>query len=69
MKSNKIDVDGVTSVTKMAFEEDPSKADMATELAKACVDVTDGDRCEAIAKIFQCAHSTAKERGLTFDLM
>lgn len=67
MKNNQVDVDGVTSITKMAFVEDATKVQMATELAKACISVTDTDRCEAAAKIYECGHTTAKDKRLSFD--
>lgn len=67
MKNNQVDVDGVTSVTKMAFENDAAKVQTATELAKACVGVTDTDRCEAAYKIFECGRKVAMDKGLNFD--
>lgn len=43
---------------------DPAKVDAAREVGQACADVTDGDRCEAAIKIFQCLHETAVAKGL-----
>lgn len=47
----------------LATKIDPSKADAAREVGAACVDVTDGDRCEAALKILTCVHDTAVAKG------
>lgn len=66
MKNNQVDVEGVKSVTTMAFDGDAAKIEMVTGFAKACVGITDADRCEAIAKILDCGHTAAKDKGISF---
>lgn len=69
MKNNQPDVEGTASVATMAFDGDAAKVKIARDLAVACASVTDTDRCEAAAKIFQCGRDTAKSLGLSFDDM
>lgn len=56
-------------VAKTAYGGDASRMEFAREMATSCADVTDGDRCEAAAKIFACTKNLAVARGLTPDDM
>lgn len=67
MKNNLPDIDGTVSIATMAYDGDEAKVKVARDLAAACSTVTDADRCEAAAKIFQCGRDTAKSLGLSFD--
>lgn len=66
-KDNHVDMDGVANVASMAFDGNPSKIQVARDLANECADVTDDDRCEAAAKILECGQKAAKSKGLTFE--
>lgn len=57
-----MDLDGSVA---LATKIDPSKADMAREIGAPCVDVTDGDRCEAAFKVFHCLHESAIAKGVS----
>ncbi|XP_055300742.1 general odorant-binding protein 28a-like [Sitodiplosis mosellana] len=68
IKDNHVDIDSVANVAAMAFDGNPSKIQVAKDLANECADVTDDDRCEAAAKIMECGQNAAKTRGIiTFD--
>lgn len=67
MKNNKIDIESVIAIAKKAFDDDATKVQMARDLANDCADITDGDRCEAAIKVFECGHISAKSRGMTFE--
>lgn len=67
MKDNKVDVEGVVNVAKMAYDGDAEKEKKARELANDCLSATDADRCEAAAKIFDCGHQAFKTRGFSFE--
>lgn len=41
--------------------------EIAREIANACLDVTDGDRCQAAVKIFECMHKDAQSKGISHD--
>lgn len=43
--------------------KDATKKDEAGEIADACADVTDDDRCEAAEKVWQCIVNEAETRG------
>lgn len=47
----------------MAFDKDKKKIQQTREIATACADVTDDDRCEAVFQIFQCGVRVGKEKG------
>lgn len=61
---NKLDVNGVVGMVKNAFGDDPEVVKTATEIATACSNETDGDRCEAVVKIMQCTDKEVKARGI-----
>lgn len=67
MKNNQPDVEGTVAVATMAFDGDADKVEVARHLATTCAGITDGDRCEAAAKIVECGRSAAKDRGISFD--
>lgn len=67
MKDNHVDIEGVSHVAAMAFDGNPSKIQVAKDLANDCADVTDDDRCEAAHKIMECGEKAAKSRGLSFE--
>lgn len=69
MKNNQVDVEGTVNIASMAFDGDASKVQVARDLANECASVTDADRCEAAAKIFECGREAAKSKGLKFDDM
>lgn len=54
-------------MTKIAFDGDAAKMDLAREFATHCADATDGERCEAAFKIFGCMKALAISKGLTPD--
>lgn len=60
-KGNKLDLDGSVA---LAVKINPAKADLARELGSPCVDITDGDRCEAAFKVFHCLHESAIAKGI-----
>lgn len=61
VKENKLDLEaGVALAAKI----DASKTDLAREIGSACVDVTDGDRCEAAMKILHCLKDSAIAKGV-----
>lgn len=62
-----MDIEGVAQVAAMAFDGNPSKIQVAKDLANECVNITDDDRCEAAAKIIDCGQNAAKSKGLTFE--
>lgn len=62
-----MDIEGVGSVAAMAFDGNLSKIQVAKDLANACAEVTDDDRCEAASKIMDCGQNVAKSKGLTFE--
>lgn len=66
MKDNKVNVDGVIALAKMAFDDDAAKLKTAESIATDCVGATDGDRCEASFKILECTVNAHKTRGLEF---
>lgn len=41
-------------MAKMAYSGDEERAKKARDLATDCAAITDADRCEAAAKIFDC---------------
>lgn len=61
IKGNKLDLDGSVA---LAVKMDPSKGDLAREIGSPCVDITDGDRCEAAMKVLQCLHENAVAKGV-----
>lgn len=66
-QGNKLDVEGAVAIVEKAYDGDASKLQLAREVATACADVTDGDRCEAAFKIFECSHKIALDKGLGPD--
>lgn len=69
LKDNKLVIEAVVGVAKKMFDGDAAKMDLAREFATGCADITDGDRCEASFKIFECIKGAAKAKGLTSDDM
>lgn len=67
MKDNKANEEGAAAIAKLAFDGDAAKIQTARDLAQACADVTDADRCEAAFKIFECGHNAVKAKGTTFE--
>lgn len=60
IKDNNLDLEGsVALVAKI----DLSEVGAAQKVGQACVDITDGDRCEAAVKILTCTHKTAVAKG------
>lgn len=54
----------------MAFGADDIKVTYAREIATECNSVTDDDRCEAAAKLYECSVAAAKKRNIEFkDLL
>lgn len=62
MKNNKLDPDAAVALWLKNHPETNEGA--AREVAAQCVDVTDGDRCEAAYNIFHCLHDAAVAKGL-----
>ncbi|XP_031638586.1 general odorant-binding protein 19d-like [Contarinia nasturtii] len=69
MKNNMLDVERAVELAEMAFNGDTTKVNTARELANECSGVTDGDRCDAAVKLFECGHMAIKSRGITFENM
>lgn len=69
MKSNQVDIEGISNVASMAFDGNASKMKVALDIANECSDVTDEDRCEAAHKIFECGHNAALSKNLSFEDM
>lgn len=67
VENNRLDVEKTVALAGMAFDEDPTKMQVARELANQCVGVTDADRCEAGIKIFECGRNAAESLGLSFE--
>lgn len=67
MKNNQVDVEGTINLTKMAYADGEEKSKKARDLANDCSSVTDTDRCEAAAKIFDCGHTAFQARGFSFE--
>lgn len=61
---NKLDKPAVLNMVKDAFGDDPEIMKNAGEIIGACLDVTDGDRCEAVYKIMECTDKEVKARGI-----
>lgn len=61
--------EGAAFVAGAVMDEDDPRVDQARQMALACVDVTDADRCEAAFKIFECAHNFASSKGIDIRLM
>lgn len=61
-KNNKVDVEGFVALSS---KMDPTKADLAREIATTCADITDADRCEAAFKGYHCLHETAIAKGIS----
>ncbi|XP_031638803.1 uncharacterized protein LOC116350935 [Contarinia nasturtii] len=67
MIKDQVDIEGVSNLAAMAFDGNPTKIQVAKNLANECADITDPDRCEAAAKIMECGQNAAKSRGLNFE--
>lgn len=67
VKDNHVDMENVAIVAAMAFDGNPSKIQVAKDLANECIDVTDEDRCEAATKIMECGQNAAKNKGMKFE--
>lgn len=66
MKNNKVDPNGVESLTLTVYG-DANYAKKAKEIATECISVTDENPCEAGYKILQCLHDKAKASGVSMD--
>lgn len=51
---------------KHAFGADDPKVAVTTEAANTCAEVTDDDRCEAAAKIYDCNRAIFMKHGHQF---
>lgn len=67
MRNNQLDVENLIALAEEEFESDEKIIQIVRDLASDCADVTDDDRCEAAIKIYECAHISAKVRGVNFD--
>lgn len=56
-------VEAHVAMAKMAYENDAARIQTVTDISNECAGITDGDRCEAVAKIIQCEENAAKARG------
>lgn len=64
MKDNKLDMGAFESMITAVLENDAGKIAIAKEIAGGCAGITDGDRCEAAAKIVDCMHQGAAAKGI-----
>lgn len=64
-----LDIEALVAVTKMGFDGDAAKMDLARGLGTPCTGITDGDRCEAAIKIFMCMKQQAMDKGLNSDYL
>jgi hypothetical protein len=62
--NNKLSKDGFLKKVAMATGNDAEKIAKAGEVADACADITDEDRCEAAFKIGKCVKEESEKRGL-----
>lgn len=64
IKDGKVSVEGATAFAQKVFAGNEEKINVAIDLAKDCVEVSDPDRCEFAFKLFECTLSAATKRGL-----
>lgn len=51
----------------MAFGPDDPKVNHARDIATACAEVTDANRCEAASKIYECSIAAAQKLGIKME--
>lgn len=61
---NKLSKDGFVSKASMKFPNDEDKKKKTGEVADACIDTFDDDRCESAYKIWKCIEEKSAEAGL-----
>lgn len=66
-KDNKVIVDGVVEMAKLAFDGDASKVQTAREIGGECAGVIDSDRCEFAIKMMGCAITATKNRNINIS--
>lgn len=59
--------EGFMSIIGMAAGDNEEKVNIGKEIAKACKDIKDPDRCEMAIKIGKCMEKEAKERNLSME--
>lgn len=64
IKDNKISKAGFVSVVSL-MGTDAEKKKLAGEVADACIEITDADRCESAYKIWKCVEDEAEKLGFT----
>lgn len=62
VRNNKVDPAGAVRVAS-TYGDDKSIVEHAKEVANLCIDETDDDRCEAVAKIHECIRNYAQSNG------
>lgn len=67
MKDDKFSEPGFMSLAAMAAGDDKEKLEKAANIAKACKDVTDSDKCEQAVKLGKCMEEHAKKEGLKME--
>lgn len=65
-----MDVEGAVFLAGMAYDgpDATEHENIAREVATACIDVTDDDRCEAVFKIQKCSEVYSLSKGLNTGL-
>lgn len=67
MRNNQLDVENLIALAEEELASDEKNIQIVRDLANDCADVKDDDRCEAAIKIFECAHISAKVRGVNLE--
>lgn len=63
-------LESIIDMAKLVFEGDDTKINIAREVSNECGGITDDDRCELAAKLYDCATVECEKRGISFsDIM
>lgn len=65
--NNQLDVEFVVDMARMALDDDTPKVNIVREVATECSTLTDADRCEAAAILYNCIHDRVNARGVAFN--
>lgn len=67
IREGRTSIETAVKLAKSAVGVDDPRVAVAREVATECNTVTDSDRCEAAAKIYECARKSAMEHGYNFE--
>lgn len=65
--NNRLDVEYVVDLARMALDDDTTKVNIVREVAIECANLTDADRCEAAARLYNCIHDKVNAKGVAFN--